>query len=160
MDAKRASGDGIAALLKGTADAMGHLLAGHLKLARLELMEDAQAVGGPAALVAAFAALAILGYGLVVLGLAATLRPYLGWPGALFLLGGLHLAGGGIGARRGLRRLKAVKVLDESTQEATGSLATIRAAGTLPERAATDMEKASGREGPGRQEPGDRPGAR
>jgi hypothetical protein len=117
-------------------------------------------MGRPAVLVAAFTALAALGYGLIMMGLAATLQPYLGGPGALFLLGGLHLVIGGIGAQKGLRQLKAVKVLDETSHEVAGSLTTLRAAGVEPERPSMDMEKASGRKERGQEEPGDRQGAR
>lgn len=124
IEPKRPPGnESIATLLKGTADAMGHLLAGHLKLARLELVEDAKAMGRPAAVVGLSALLAVIGYGLVVLGLAAILRPYLGWAGALFLLGAIHLVVGGLAAWLAVRRLRAVKVLDESSHEATDSMA-------------------------------------
>jgi putative superfamily III holin-X len=134
--------EGIATMLKGTADAMGHLLAGHLKLARLELVEDAKALGPPAAVVAVAALLAVIGYGLVVLGLAAILRPLLGTPGALFLLGGVHLAVGGAAAWLAVGRMKRVKVLDESTHEASGSMATLGTAAGEPGRTPAEMEKA------------------
>ena len=141
-----AGNEGIATLLKGTADAMGHLLAGHLKLARLELVEDAKAMGRPAIIVATCAMLAAVGYGLVMLGLAATLQPLTGWPLAFLLLGGLHLVGSALGAWLALRRLKAVKVLDDSSQKASDSMVTLATATGEPDRPQTDMEKARERE--------------
>ena len=144
---KRSPGnEGIATLLRGTADAMGQLLAGHLKLARLELVEDAKAMGRPAILVAICAMLAAVGYGLVMLGLAAALRPLTGWPLAFSLLGGLHLMAGALGAWLALSRLKAVKVLDESAQKASDSMVTLGTATAEPDRPRTEMEIAGERQ--------------
>ncbi len=119
---KRSPGnEGIATLLRGTADAMGQLLAGHLKLARLELVEDAKAMGRPAILVAICAMLAAVGYGLVMLGLAAALRPLTGWPLAFSLLG-------------------------ESAQKASDSMVTLGTATAEPDRPRTEMEIAGERQ--------------
>ena len=122
----RAPGADISTVLRGTADALGQLLASHLKLARLELIDNAGAVGRRVAVAASFAVLGAVGYVLVALGVAALLQPAMGWARALLLVGALHLLVGALGALIAVRRLQAIEVLDSTAQAVSASVATLR----------------------------------
>jgi uncharacterized membrane protein YqjE len=115
-------GDGLASHLRQTTDALGGLVAGHLRLARLELRGDLSAAGAAAAWVAGFGLLAGAGYLFVALAVAALLEPRLGWSAALAVIGLLQLVAGGLGAAWAARRLRAVGVLDHSARAADRSL--------------------------------------
>jgi uncharacterized membrane protein YqjE len=131
------NGDGIAALLRGTADAMGHLFGAHLKLARLELMGDARTVGQRIASILCFAILTTLGYAFLALAAVAALQTTVGWTTAFLVMGALHFILGGVGVAIGLRKLKAIDLLDRTTQAATQSVATLSAG----ESATPDVEE-------------------
>jgi hypothetical protein len=121
------NGDGIANLLRGTADAMGHLFGAHLKLARLELIGDARTVGQRIASILCFALLATIGYAFLAIAAVAALQITVGWATAFLLLGALHLVLGGIGVAVGIKKLKAIDLLDRTTQAASQSVATLSA---------------------------------
>lgn len=121
------NGDGIAAMLRGTADAMGHLFGAHLKLARLELMGDARTVGQRVASILCFALLTTLGYAFIALAVVAALQTTIGWAPAFLLVGGVHVVLGGVGVAIALRKLKAIDLLNRTTQAASQSVATLSA---------------------------------
>jgi len=65
--------DGVIGLARETADALGQLTVQHLRLARLEIKADLRTMGLQAGLIAVLVALAIVGYGLTMAGLAVIL---------------------------------------------------------------------------------------
>lgn len=91
----RINPDGLAAQLRAAADAVSRLFASHLKLARLELVEEANAIGSRAPALLGFALVASVGYLFVALGIADLLLPVTGTAGTLLLLGAAQLLGGG-----------------------------------------------------------------
>ncbi len=95
---------------------LGHLVAQHIALARLELGETARRTGVSVAQIAACAPLVLVGYAFLNAALALALGRWLPLAGAVALVGLLNVAGGTLGvvlAARGLRRPK----LDESVHE-------------------------------------------
>jgi hypothetical protein len=131
-ESENTDGDGIIALVKETADGLGHLIADHVKLARLELVADVKTHGRHVALLALIVPFVFLGYGIAGLGLAMVLAKWIGLPGALFLVGGVHLVGGGIAALMALARLRKARLMHETASEASRSVATLSSATTLP----------------------------
>jgi hypothetical protein len=57
--------ESILALIKETADGFGHLLADHIKLARLELVADVKSYGRQVALIALIVPILFMGYAIV-----------------------------------------------------------------------------------------------
>src|SRR5215831_8815406 len=87
-------GDSIMTLIKETVDGLGRLIADHVKLARLELIADVRTQGRRVGVVAVILPFVFLGYALACVGLALTLAPWLGGPGAFFAVGGVHFLAG------------------------------------------------------------------
>src|SRR5258707_13608678 len=86
-DRERSDGEGIITLVKETADGFGHLIADHIKLARLELVADVKSYGRQVALIALIVPILFIGYGIVCLGMAALLARWLGQRGARLAAG-------------------------------------------------------------------------
>jgi hypothetical protein len=124
----RENGDGIIALIKETADGIGHLIADHIKLARLELVADVKANARHVAVVALIVPFAFLGYALACVGLAVVLSSWLGLAGALFLVGGVHLIGGAIAVGVALGNLRRINLMRDTANEVNRSVATLAAA--------------------------------
>jgi hypothetical protein len=141
------SEDSIIALVKETADGIGHLIADHVKLARLELVADVKTQGRRVAAIALVIPFIFLGYSLVWVGVAFALARWLGGAGAFFAVGGLHLVGGGIGVGLAVAKLKKGHLMRETSTEVSRSLATLSApaavtngssaAGHIPVRASS-----------------------
>jgi hypothetical protein len=121
--------DGIIALVKETADGFGHLIAEHVKLARLELVADAKASGRKIAVIALIVPILFIGYGLACVGLANLLSPSLGTPGAFFAVGGGHVLLGAVAIAIAARRLGQVQPLRETVHEVGRSVEAIAAVG-------------------------------
>lgn len=121
--------DGIIALVKETADGFGHLIAEHVKLARLELVADAKASGRKIAVIALIVPILFIGYAVACVGLAILLAPSLGTPGAFFLVGGGHVFLGGVAIAIAARRLSQVQPLRETVHEVGRSVEAIAALG-------------------------------
>ncbi|MCP3141126.1 phage holin family protein [Pyxidicoccus xibeiensis] len=116
---------GITALVGRMADGFSRLVTQHLQLARMELAEDVKATGLDVAMIAAFVPFILVGYAFVCGAIAALLSPWLGWAGALGGVGLLNLAGGAGGAFWAVKRLQARRVMDDSSQELTRSMAAL-----------------------------------
>ena len=116
--------DSILALIKETADGFGHLLADHIKLARLELVADVKSYGRQVALIALIAPILFIGYAIVCLGLAALLEPLVGRAGGLFLVGGAHIVIGAIAIMVAVSRLRRAQPLSETVEEVSRSMET------------------------------------
>ena len=98
-------------------DAFGELVSQHVRLARMELAEDARFVGLRIGLIAAFAPLVLVGYGFLCLALALLLREVMHPAAAFLLVGVLNLAIGAVGIALVARQLGARKVLNDSMSE-------------------------------------------
>ena len=120
----QANGDSILALIKETADGFGHLLADHIKLARLELVADVKSYGRQVALIALIVPILFIGYAILCVGLAAALAPLLGRAGGLFLVGGAHVVIGAIAIMMAVRRLSRAQPMSESVEEMSRSMET------------------------------------
>ncbi len=122
-DGQRDRPDGILALARETADAVGRLTMQHLRLARLEMQADLRAMGVQAAVIALLVALAIVGYGLAMVGLGLSIAR--GWHDglALLLIGVAHLLGAGVGILVAVRRLRRIRPLNATADEVSRSLA-------------------------------------
>jgi hypothetical protein len=121
--------EGIIELVKETADGFGHLIAEHVKLARLELVADAKAHGRKVVGIALIVPVIFVGYALAAVGLAVLLSPSLGAAGAFFVVGGGHVVLGGLAVAIAANRLSHVQPLRETVHEVNRSVEAISAAG-------------------------------
>src|SRR5579863_6856928 len=110
-------GDSLTVLVKETVDGLGHLVAEHVRLSKLELLENFQVMIRQAVRVAVVIGFAFVGYVFVWAGVVAFLEPALGFANAAFLVGGLHLVGGAIGLLLALAKLARTRVLDGTAVE-------------------------------------------
>lgn len=122
-DGQREKPDGILALARETADAVGRLTMQHLRLARLEMQADLRAMGVQAALLALLVALAIVGYGLAMAGLGLVIARGLHDGLALLLIGVTHLLGAGVGIVIAVARLRRIRPMNATADEVSRSLA-------------------------------------
>jgi hypothetical protein len=121
--------DGIIALVKETADGFGHLIAEHVRLARLELVADAKAHGQKLAVIALIVPVLFIGYALACVGLALLLARWLGSSGAFFAVGGGHVVLGGIAIAVAVSRLRRVNPMSETVHEVSRSVDALTAVG-------------------------------
>ena len=125
---RREEQEGIIALVKETADGFGHLLAEHVKLARLELVADIKTHGRNVAALALITPLLFIGYALVCVGLAIFLSRWLDRSAAFFLVGGAQVLLGGLAIAIVAGRLRRAKLLKETAYEVNRSVETLTAA--------------------------------
>jgi uncharacterized membrane protein YqjE len=123
---------GVAALVGRMADGFSRLVTQHLQLARVELAEDAKAMGLDVASIAVFVPFLLVGYMFVCGALAALLAPFTGWAGALAVVGAVNLVGGGLGILRAVKRMQSRQMMDDSVSELSRSMAAL----TSPRQAA------------------------
>jgi uncharacterized membrane protein YqjE len=132
---------GIAASLSQLADGIGKLVTQHLQLARIELTEDARALGIAAAKIAAFLPFVLVGYALLCVALAVGLAEVMPlWAGFL-IVGGANVVGGALGLYLAAMSMKNRELLDQSRRalESTRALFTAEPANPqLPSRGAPD----------------------
>ncbi len=123
--------EGLVPLVKRMADSVEHLVEDHLKLARLELAEDAKRMVKQGIGIGALVPVMISGLVLVFLGVAVLIGNYLGlWIG-LLIVGGVALLGGALAAAVIVRRMRAgaSHAMDATRAEATqtrGAIENIR----------------------------------
>jgi uncharacterized membrane protein YqjE len=122
-------GDGIIALVRETVDGIGHLVAEHVKLARLELVAEAKDGGRRLALIALIVPIVFIGYALVCIGLSLLLARWLGSSNAFFLVGGVHVVLGGVAVTMAAARLRRAQPLRETVQEVGRSVEVIATVG-------------------------------
>jgi uncharacterized membrane protein YqjE len=106
---------GVTDLVARLVDGLGHLLAQHVALARIELAEEARGVGRALGTMALFVPLLVVGYAMLCFGVAFALAPWLSLPGAVLLIAAANLIIGGLGVWR-VRRLLKRPVLDETAE--------------------------------------------
>ena len=116
---------GIAALVGRMADSFSRLVSQHLTLARLELAEDAKAMGLNVARIVAFVPFVLVGYVFLCAALSVVLAAWMGYAGALAVVGGLNVVGGGLGIWRAVSNLQGRHMMDDSSQELSRSVAAL-----------------------------------
>jgi hypothetical protein len=125
---------GIAEQMSRMVDGFSRLVTHHLALARLELSQDARAVGRDLAMLAAFAPFLLVGYVLVCIGLGFALEPLMGLVWGFMLVGALNLVAGGMGLWWAARRLKEHRpMLENSMEEIRSSAALLAHPGEAPQ---------------------------
>jgi hypothetical protein len=120
---ERDKADGVLGLARETADALGRLTVQHLQLARLEIKADLREMGLQGGLIAILVALAIVGYGLTMAGLAVILGGGLAGGIPLLLIGIAHVVAAGVGILIAMYRLRRMRLMDATASEVNRSLA-------------------------------------
>ena len=121
----------LAGHLRAVIDGLSELLTQHLKLARVELKEDARELGTQVGKIAAFVPLIVMGYALLCVAGALFLRRFLPLDVAFLIVAGLNLAGGGVGILLAVRRLKERKMLSGSRDELQSTAMVLRSSAQL-----------------------------
>lgn len=124
---------GLANSVAKIADGFSRLVTQHIALARIEIQNDARAVGSDLGRLLAFVPFVLVGYALLCGALGVLLGRWLGTPGGLTLVGIGNVIGGGVGIHWALGRLKGRHVMGETLQEfnrSTAVLDAIEPAGT------------------------------
>ena len=120
---ERDKSDGVVGLARETADALGQLMVQHLRLARLEIKADLRAMGLQAGLIAVLAALATVGYGLTMAGLAIILDGGSKGGIPLLIIGIVHVVAAGLGILITVFRLRRLRLMNATAEEVNQSLA-------------------------------------
>ena len=111
--------------LRELVDAFSELVAQHVRLARLEVKEDARFIGIRVGVIAVFTPLILVGYGFVCIALALVLKRALGEEWAFLLVGVLNLIASGIGIAIAANQLAKRKMLNATVQELETSRAVV-----------------------------------
>jgi len=114
------------ALVKDVIDGLGTLLAGHVRLARVELAGDVARASRRVALVSLLVAVALLGYALACIAAALALGRWMPAPLAFLAVGGAHVVGAGVALWWLLTRA-AAPLLGESAAELDRTVSTLKA---------------------------------
>jgi hypothetical protein len=122
----------VIALVRETVDGLGELVAQHIKLARLEFAADLQSLGRRAGVLAVFMAFSLIGYALVMVGIAASVGGVTTIGTSLLAIGLVHVAGGATGVFRVVARSRAKPLMDATGDEMSRSLAALGSATALP----------------------------
>ena len=120
---EREKADGVIGLARETADALGQLTVQHLRLARLEIKADLRTMGLQAGLIAVLVALAIVGYGLTMAGLAVILDGGSAGGIPLLIIGIIHVVAAGVGILITVVRLRRIRLMNATANEVNQSLA-------------------------------------
>jgi hypothetical protein len=126
-DRGKEEGDSIISLVKETADGLGHLIADHIRLARIELVSDFKNYAQHIGVVAAVIPFLFLGYALACVGLSVVLARWLGLAPAFLAVGGFHLVAGTVAVVLALRRLRRTRLMDDTVYQVGRSVSTITA---------------------------------
>lgn len=118
----RDKADGVVGLARETADALGRLTVQHLRLARLEIKADLRAMGLQAGVIALLGALATVGYGLAMAGLAIILDGGSKGGIPLLIIGILHVVAAGVGILIAVLRLRRLRLMNATADEVNQSL--------------------------------------
>lgn len=103
--------------LREVVDGFSELTAQHIRLARVELAEDARFVGVRVGVIAALAPLILVGYGFLCVALALVLRRVMAIDLAFLLVGLVNLVGGVAGIVVAAKQLGEKKVLTDTLTE-------------------------------------------
>lgn len=110
-------------------DAFSELVTQHVRLAQLELKQDARFVGVRVGVIAIFAPLILVGYCFLCIALALALRAFIGDVLAFVLVGVLNLLVAGVGIAIAGRQLSNHKMMNATQLELQTSSAIM-----LPQR--------------------------
>ena len=116
----------VIAQLRDLVDGVSALTEQHIRLARLELAEDARFVGMRVGIIAALAPLVLVGYGFICVALALLLRRVMPVDLAFFLVGLVNLVGGAVGIVRVANQLQGKQVMDASLSELQSTAIVVR----------------------------------
>ena len=111
--------------LRELVDAFSELVAQHVRLARLEVKEDARFIGVRVGVIAAFTPLILVGYSFVCIALALSLRRFVGEAWAFMLVGLVNLAVSGIGIAIAANQLSKRKMMNATVLELETSRAMV-----------------------------------
>ncbi len=111
--------------LRELVDAFSELVAQHVRLARMELTQDARFIGVRVGIIAALAPLILVGWGFLCVALALLLRRVMAVDLAFLLVGLFNLALGGVGIGVVAKQLSGRKVLDASLSELESTTALV-----------------------------------
>lgn len=111
--------------LRELVDAFSELVAQHVRLARMELAEDARFVGLRVGVIAALAPLILVGYGFLCVALALALRRVMAADLAFLIVGLLNLVIGGVGIAIVGKQLGERKVMHATVAELDSSTSLI-----------------------------------
>lgn len=111
--------------LRELVDAFSELVAQHVRLARLEVKEDAKFVGTRVGVIAAFAPLILVGYSFLCIALALALGNRIGHELSFLLVGVFNLVASGVGIAVAARQLQKRKLLDATVAELETSTALV-----------------------------------
>ncbi len=111
--------------LRELVDAFSELVAQHVRLARMEVKQDARFVGVRLGVIAAFAPLILVGYSFLCIALALALRKVVGEELAFLLVGVLNLAIAAVGIAIAGRQLAKHKVMNATLHEFQSSSALV-----------------------------------
>lgn len=103
--------------LRDVVDGFSELTAQHIRLARLELAQDARFIGVRVGVIAALAPLILVGYGFLCVALALVLRRVIPADLAFLLVGLVNLIGGVAGIAVAAKQLNEKKVMHETLTE-------------------------------------------
>lgn len=112
--------------LRELVDAFSDLVAQHVRLARLELAQDARFIGVRVGVIALLAPLFLVGWGFLCVALALAIHRALSADVAFLIVGLLNLVLGGVGIGVAAKSLAGRKVMDASLTELETSAAIIR----------------------------------
>ena len=130
---------GLADLLKGTAEQFVQLVGSQAKLVRLEFREDVRSLGDKFARVALVVPLVFMGYTFVMAGTTVALGRLIGIMLALFVVGGAHLIVGAALTIAALGQIKRLALLDRSREEFAHSAKSVANAASPPETGSINL---------------------
>ncbi len=107
-------------------DSFSDLMSHHIKLARVELKEDATGLLKQVGKIAAFVPLLLVGYSLLCVALALFLRRFMGADAAFLLVAVGNIAAGAIGILLAARALKDRRVMDDTRAELQSTAIALR----------------------------------
>jgi hypothetical protein len=123
----------VPALIRDAADSFVELIAAHIKLTNLELVADLEARTRRLAYQLVICVAALVGYGLLMVGLAFAVAPVVGRPWAFSLLGALHLIAAGITAVVLARRHQPPSQIQEALESMGKSMTLVSDAVLAPD---------------------------
>lgn len=103
--------------LRDVVDGFSELTAQHIRLARIELAEDARFIGVRVGVIAGLAPLILVGYGFLCVALALVLRRVMPADLAFLLVGLVNLIAGVAGIAVAAKQLNTKKVMHETLTE-------------------------------------------
>ncbi len=125
LKSKHESDGRIATLLTNIADGFGRLVTEHLALAKLELTDDAAAVGKAMARILVFLPAVIIGYACLCAALVVLLTEWMPLASSLAAVGGGNLLVGMAGGYSAWRQIAARRVMGKTLEELNRSAAVL-----------------------------------